>query len=187
MTLRSVCVFCGAQPGSDPRYVDLARRTGEVLAERDLTLVYGGGQVGMMGAVADAALEGGSEVIGVIPEALLDREVAHPGVTRLEVVDTMLQRKTRMVELSDAFVTLPGGLGTMDELFEVWTWSYLGYHDKPMGLLSVNGYFESLAVFLDHAMDEGFVRRAHHERMLVGSDPVELLNRLAEEKAVAQR
>lgn len=179
MSLTSICVFCGAQAGTDPRYVDLARRTGEVVAQRGLTLVYGGGQVGMMGAVADAVLEGGGEVIGVIPKALLDREVAHPGVTRLEVVDTMLERKTRMVELSDAFLTLPGGLGTMDELFEVWTWSYLGFHDKPMGLLSVNGYFEPLAKFLDHAMDEGFVRRAHHDRMLAGADPAELLDRLA--------
>lgn len=179
MTLRSICVFCGAQAGSRPEYVTLARRTGELLVERGLRLIYGGGQVGMMGAVADAVLAGGGEVIGVIPKALLDREVAHPGVTRLEVVDTMLERKTRMVELSDAFLTLPGGLGTMDELFEVWTWSYLGFHDKPFGLLSVNGYYEALAAFLAHAVEEGFVRREHHDRMWVAAEPGELLDRLA--------
>lgn len=179
MPIHSICVFCGARPGSNPQYVDLARRTGQALVERGLSLVYGGGRVGMMGAVADAVLEGGGEVVGVIPKALLDREVAHPGATRMEVVDTMLERKTRMVELSDAFLTLPGGLGTMDELFEVWTWSYLGFHDKPMGLLSVDGYYDPLAKFLDHAMDEGFVRREHHDRMFAGAEPGELLDRLS--------
>ncbi|MBF3199764.1 TIGR00730 family Rossman fold protein, partial [Pseudomonas aeruginosa] len=140
MTLRSVCVFCGASPGASPVYQEAAVALGRHLAERGLTLVYGGGAVGLMGTVADAALAAGGEVIGIIPQSLQEAEIGHKGLTRLEVVDGMHARKARMAELADAFIALPGGLGTLEELFEVWTWGQLGYHAKPLGLLEVNGF-----------------------------------------------
>ncbi|GGJ97990.1 LOG family protein [Pseudomonas matsuisoli] len=179
MTLRSVCVFCGANPGNDPSYKETAEALGRRIAERGLTLVYGGGKVGLMGLVADAAMAAGGEVIGIIPRSLQDAEIGHTGLTRLEVVDGMHARKARMAELSDAFIALPGGLGTLEELFEVWTWGQLGYHAKPMGLMDVGSFYDKLAGFLDHLVGEGFVRQPHRDMLQRGATPDELLDRLA--------
>ena len=148
------------------------------MAERKLTLVYGGGAVGLMGIVADAALAAGGEVIGIIPQSLKDKEIGHSGLTRLEVVDGMHARKARMAELSDAFIALPGGLGTLEELFEVWTWGQLGYHGKPLGLLEVNGFYSKLTSFLDHIVGEGFVREAHRDMLQMSDSPQTLLDAL---------
>ncbi|RQH86978.1 TIGR00730 family Rossman fold protein [Pseudomonas aeruginosa] len=179
MTLRSVCVFCGASPGASPVYQEAAMALGRHLAERGLTLVYGGGAVGLMGTVADAALAAGGEVIGIIPQSLQEAEIGHKGLTRLEVVDGMHARKARMAELADAFVALPGGLGTLEELFEVWTWGQLGYHAKPLGLLEVNGFYDPLLTFLDHLVDERFVRAEHRGMLQRGASPEALLDALA--------
>ncbi len=171
MSLTSVCVFCGANAGTDPAYTEAAKALGRALAERHLTLVYGGGAVGLMGLVADAALAAGGEVIGIIPQSLMDKEIGHKSLTRLEVVDGMHARKARMAELSDAFIALPGGLGTLEELFEVWTWGQLGYHGKPLGLLEVNGFYSKLTAFLDHIVGEGFVRAPHRDMLQVSESP----------------
>lgn len=179
MTLRSVCVFCGASPGASPVYQEAAVALGRHLAERGLTLVYGGGAVGLMGTVADAALAAGGEVIGIIPQSLQEAEIGHKGLTRLEVVDGMHARKARMAELADAFIALPGGLGTLEELFEVWTWGQLGYHAKPLGLLEVNGFYDPLLTFLDHLVDERFVRAEHRGMLQRGASPAALLDALA--------
>ncbi|KAF1065455.1 MAG: LOG family protein YvdD [Pseudomonas citronellolis] len=178
MTLRSVCVFCGASPGASPIYQQAAENLGRHLAESGLRLVYGGGAVGLMGMVADAALAAGGEVIGIIPQSLEDAEIGHKGLTRLEVVDGMHARKARMAELSDAFIALPGGLGTLEELFEVWTWGQLGYHGKPLGLLEVNGFFDPLLTFLDHLVQERFVRPQHRQMLQRGATPAELIDAL---------
>ncbi|MGE8466123.1 TIGR00730 family Rossman fold protein [Pseudomonas putida] len=180
MPVRSVCVFCGASIGANPAYREAAIALGQAIARRGLTLVYGGGAVGLMGVVADAAMAAGGEVIGIIPQSLLDAEVGHKGLTRLEVVDGMHARKARMAELSDAFIALPGGLGTLEELFEVWTWGQLGYHAKPLGLLDVNGFYEKLGGFLDHIVEEGFVRPAHRAMLLLGQQPDALLDGMNE-------
>lgn len=179
MTLRSICVFCGASPGANPVYAEAAAALGRELAQRGMTLVYGGGEVGLMGVVADAALAAGGEVIGVIPQSLQDSEIGHHGLTRLEVVEGMHARKARMAELADAFIALPGGLGTLEELFEVWTWGQLGYHGKPLGLLEVNGFYGKLIGFLDHLVDERFVRRQHRGMLQVRETPQDLLEALA--------
>ncbi|MCY1396243.1 LOG family protein YvdD [compost metagenome] len=179
MSLRAVCVFCGASTGNNPVYREAAIALGRTLAERKLTLVYGGGAVGLMGIVADAALAAGGEVIGIIPHSLKNAEVGHNGLTRLEVVDGMHARKARMAELSDAFIALPGGLGTFEELFEVWTWGQLGYHGKPLGLLEVNGFYNKLSGFLDHVVAEGFVREPHRAMLQMSESPLELLDQLA--------
>lgn len=176
MPVRSVCVFCGASTGVNPAYREAAIALGQAIAQRGLTLVYGGGAVGLMGIVADAAMAAGGEVIGIIPQALKDAEVGHSGLTRLEVVDGMHARKARMAELSDAFVALPGGLGTLEELFEVWTWGQLGYHAKPLGLLDVNGFYSKLGSFLDHVVEEGFVRQQHRAMLRLADSPAELLD-----------
>ncbi|KJK17860.1 TIGR00730 family Rossman fold protein [Pseudomonas sp. NPDC087612] len=175
MPVRSVCVFCGASTGVNPAYREAAIALGQAIAARGLTLVYGGGAVGLMGIVADAAMAAGGEVIGIIPEALKNAEIGHTGLTRLEVVDGMHARKARMAELSDAFVALPGGLGTLEELFEVWTWGQLGYHAKPLGLLDVNGFYSKLGSFLDHVVEEGFVRPQHRAMLQLADSPAELL------------
>ncbi|WP_277053002.1 TIGR00730 family Rossman fold protein [Zestomonas thermotolerans] len=180
MSLRSICVFCGASPGARPAYREAAEALGRGLAERGITLVYGGGAVGLMGLVADAALAAGGEVIGIIPQSLKDAEIGHPGLTRLEVVDGMHARKARMAELADAFIALPGGLGTLEELFEVWTWGQLGYHGKPLGLLEVEGFYARLRDFLDHLVTERFVRPQHREMLQIASAPAELIERLAQ-------
>ncbi len=179
MTLRSVCVFCGASPGASPVYQEAAVALGRHLAERGLTLVYGGGAVGLMGTVADAAMAAGGEVIGIIPQSLQEAEIGHKGLTRLEVVDGMHARKARMAELAGAFIALPGGLGTLEELFEVWTWGQLGYHAKPLGLLEVNGFYDPLLTFLDHLVDERFVRAEHRGMLQRGASPEALLDALA--------
>ncbi|ATP52326.1 TIGR00730 family Rossman fold protein [Pseudomonas putida] len=180
MLVRSVCVFCGASIGANPAYRDAAVALGQAIARRGLTLVYGGGAVGLMGIVADAAMAAGSEVVGIIPQSLLDAEVGHKGLSRLEVVDGMHARKARMAELSDAFIALPGGLGTLEELFEVWTWGQLGYHAKPLGLLDVNGFYEKLGGFLDHIVEEGFVRPQHRAMLLLGQQADALLDGMSE-------
>lgn len=186
MSLRSVCVFCGASTGVTPVYREAAVALGQAIAQRGLTLVYGGGAVGLMGIVADAALAAGGEVIGIIPVSLQRAEIAHPGLTRLEVVDGMHARKARMAELSDAFIALPGGLGTLEELFEVWTWGQLGYHGKPLGLLEVNGFYEKLTGFLDHVVGEGFVRPHHRAMLQVEAQPDALLTALEAWEPVVQ-
>ncbi|TWI52371.1 hypothetical protein IQ22_03514 [Pseudomonas duriflava] len=178
MSLKAVCVFCGAKNGTDPVYRETAEALGRALAERGLTLVYGGGAVGLMGVVADAALAAGGEVVGIIPQSLKDAEVGHKGLTRLEVVDGMHARKARMSELSDAFIALPGGLGTLEELFEVWTWGQLGYHAKPLGLLEVNDFYAPLAQFLDHLVSQGFVTAPHRQMLQVRQSAPELLDAL---------
>lgn len=183
MPVRSICVFCGASTGVNPAYREAAIALGQTIAQRGLTLVYGGGAVGLMGIVADAAMAAGGEVIGIIPQALKDAEVGHSGLTRLEIVDGMHARKSRMAELSDAFVALPGGLGTLEELFEVWTWGQLGYHAKPLGLLDVNGFYSKLGSFLDHVVDEGFVRPQHRAMLQLADTPTELLDVMARYQA----
>jgi len=178
MQMASVCVFCGSSPGDDPGFLTLARDLGEMLARREMTLVYGGGRVGLMGAMADAALAAGGQVIGVIPQLLLDKEVGHRGLTQLHVVRTMAERKLLMGALSDAFLTLPGGIGTMDELFEAWTWTQLELHDKPCGLLNYGGYYDALIEFLDHAVARGFLRPQFRAELIVDTNLAKLLDRL---------
>ena len=178
MSLTSVCVFCGASTGSNPAYREAAVALGEELARRKLTLVYGGGAVGLMGIVADAALAAGGEVIGIIPESLKSKEIGHNGLTRLEVVDGMHARKARMAELSDAFIALPGGIGTFEEFFETWTWRQLGYHDKPTGLLNQNGYYDALLGFLRHSVASGFMGESQMALIEVDPDWQNLLQTL---------
>ena len=172
--IRAICVFCGASSGRDPRYGAAAAATGEALARRGIRLVYGGGRLGLMGAVADAALAAGGEVVGVIPRGLVEREVAHRGLTEQRVVETLHERKALMAELSDAFIALPGGLGTLEELAEVVSWGQLELHAKPIGLLDVAGYFGPLETFLDHAVAEGFVAE-RHRRLLLRDDDLDRL------------
>jgi len=171
-----ICVFCGSSTGRSERYISAARSLGRLLAERDIGLVYGGASVGTMGALADAVLEAGGEVIGVIPEQLVDRELAHPGVSDLRVVADMHERKARMAGSADGFIALPGGAGTLEELFEVWTWAQLGLHAKPLGLLDVGGYYRPLLAFIDHMVAEEFLRDAYRDMLIVASDPAELLD-----------
>ncbi|HWV10788.1 MAG TPA: TIGR00730 family Rossman fold protein [Pseudomonas sp.] len=178
MTLRSICVFCGASPGAHPIYRQAAEALGRHLAEQGVRVIYGGGAVGLMGVVADAAMAAGGEVVGIIPQSLERAEIGHTGLTRLEVVDTMHSRKARMAELSDAFIALPGGLGTLEELFEVWTWGQLGYHSKPLGLLDVNGFYGKLGDFLDHLVQERFVRAEHRGMLQLSETPDDLLHKL---------
>jgi uncharacterized protein (TIGR00730 family) len=177
--VNSLCVFCGSNSGASPAYAEAATGLGRALVRRGLTLVYGGGQVGLMGVVADAALEAGGQVIGVIPEALATRELAHPRVTEMRVVSSMHERKALMSELSDGFLALPGGIGTLEEWFEVWTWSQLGFQPKPCGLFNVAGYYDHLLAFLDHMTGERFLTEAHRSMAIVDDDPERLLDRLA--------
>ena len=176
--IRSVCVFCGSSGGSRPAYAAAARQVGERLARRGLRLVYGGGRVGLMGAVADGALAAGGAVIGVIPEALMRRELAHAGLTELYVVASMHERKALMAEAADAFIALPGGYGTLEEFCEVLTWAQLGIHRKPIGLLNVAGYFDPLIAMLEHGIQSGFIRRGYLEPLLCSHEPDELISRL---------
>lgn len=179
--LRSLCVFCGSRSGTNPAFVASARELGRLLGERGIRLVYGGGSLGMMGAVADGCLEAGGEVIGVIPEFLMNLELGHRGVTRLEIVPDMLERKKRMAELSDAFITLPGGIGTLDELFEMLTWVRLGVHRKPNGLLNVDGFYDELITFCHTTQVEGgFISEANAKNLIVSTSIPELLEQLAE-------
>jgi uncharacterized protein (TIGR00730 family) len=172
--IRSICVFCGASTGRDPGYAAAAARTGEMLARRGIRVIYGGGRLGLMGTVAEAALAAGGEVVGVIPRGLVDRELAHPGLTELRIVGTLHERKAGMAELADGFIALPGGLGTLEELAEVLSWAQLDLHAKPIGLFDVGGYFGALETFLDHAVAEGFLAE-RNRRLLLRDDDLERL------------
>jgi uncharacterized protein (TIGR00730 family) len=180
----AVCVFCGSRGGVDPRYAAAARATGRLFAERDWTLVYGGGRVGLMGELADACLEAGGRVLGVIPQMLLDREVGHVGLTQLEVVGTLSERKQRMSGLSQAFLALPGGIGTLDELFEVWTWGQLHLQRKPCALLNTAGYYDPLLTFLNRTVAEGFLSPEHRAGLIDGPEPGPLLDRLVDQLSI---
>lgn len=174
----SVCVYCGSRSGDDAAFERAAHELGQAIGQRGWRLVYGGGRAGLMGSVADAALASGAEVVGVIPHALMGRELGHGGLTQLHVVDTMHERKRIMAEHSDAFVALPGGIGTFEELFEVWTWLQLGYHAKPVGLLNVARYYDSLLAFLDQSVARGFVPTAQRDLLQVSTGPGALLDRM---------
>lgn len=178
-TFSSVCVFCGSSAGFRPEYEQAARRLGERLAGGGATLVYGGGRTGLMGAAADAALAAGGRVVGVIPRALEEKEVAHRGLTRLHTVASMHERKALMAEMSDAFVVMPGGFGTFDEFCEILTWSQLGFHSKPCGLWNVAGYWDRLAAMFDHAATEGFLKPHHRALPLIDADLDSLFQRMA--------
>jgi uncharacterized protein (TIGR00730 family) len=173
-----LCVFCGSSPGARPAYGEAAEELGRLLVAEGIGLVYGGGKVGLMGRLADAVLAEGGEAIGVIPEALVAKEIGHPGLDDMRVVGSMHERKALMADLADAFVALPGGLGTVEELFEVYTWAQLGLHRKPCALLDVEGYYEGIATFLDHAVRERFVREDHRDMLIVEREPRVLLERL---------
>lgn len=176
--MKRILVFCGSSPGRRPEYTERGAELGRLLVERGLGVVYGGASVGVMGALADGALAAGGEVIGVIPKRLTELEIAHAGLSELHIVDTMHQRKALMHELSDAVIALPGGAGTLDELFELFTWSQLGLHRKPMGLLDVANYWQPLLAFLDHAVNERFLRSEHRDMLLVERDAGALIDRL---------
>lgn len=177
--MKSVCVYCGSNPGRRGAYRGAATALGETIARRGMKLVYGGASVGLMGAVADATLAAGGHVIGIMPRALVEKEIAHPSLSELHVVASMHERKQMMADLSDGFIALPGGIGTLEELFEVWTWAQLGHHDKPCGLLDISGYYEKLEAFLDHQVSEGFVHPAHRDILKVDADPDALLDAFA--------
>ena len=177
--MKAVCVFCGSNPGARPDYVAAAEATGRAIAKAGLTLVYGGASVGCMGALADAALAEDGRVVGVIPQALIDKEIAHKGLSSNIVTHSMHERKAKMAGMADGFIALPGGAGTMEEMFEVWTWGQLGLHEKPLGLLNVAGFFTPLVAFLDHQTGEAFMKREHRDMLLVGDDPAAMLERMA--------
>jgi uncharacterized protein (TIGR00730 family) len=170
-----ICVFCGSRSGNNDLYAQAARQTGRTLAERQIDLVYGGGRVGLMGEVADAALSAGGTVIGVMPRALVAREIQHTRLTQLHTVETMHERKAKMAELSDGFIALPGGAGTLEEIFEQWTWAQLGIHRKPCGFLNTNGYFDPLRKMIDQMAAEGFLLQKHAAMLLFGNDPAAMV------------
>lgn len=174
----SLCVYCGSRFGDRAEYKTAAEQTGRLIAQTGGRLVYGGGRVGLMGTVADAALAHGASVVGVIPDALMKREVGHPGVQDLHVVQTMHERKMLMADHSDAFLALPGGIGTMEEIFEMWSWQQLGYHDKPVGLLNVAGYYDALVAFIDEGLARAFISEQQHCALLVDDDLPRLVARL---------
>jgi len=175
--VKAVCVYCGSSLGSDPVYLEAAQDLARTLVAREIRVVYGGASVGLMGALADATLEAGGEVVGVMPQQLVDREIAHRGLTELHVVQTMHQRKALMAELSDAFVALPGGIGTLEELIEIFTWEQLGIHSKPLGVINTAGYYDGLAGFLDHAVEQGFQQPAQRAKLVLAADAEDLLAR----------
>jgi uncharacterized protein (TIGR00730 family) len=178
--LKNICVYCGSSSGNNPVYVKGAENLGKALAGSGIGLVYGGGKRGLMGAIADSALNAGGKVTGVIPQGLLDLELGHTGLTKLHIVKNMHERKALMAELSDAFIAMPGGLGTYEELFEVLSWSQLGLHKKPCGLLNINGFYNSMLQFLDKATEEGFIMAGHRAMLLSDADPDKLIDKLAE-------
>jgi uncharacterized protein (TIGR00730 family) len=181
--MKSICVYCGSSPGKMSEYSAAGRTLGRELVKRGLGLVYGGASVGIMGAVADAVLQEGGSVTGVIPKSLAKKEIAHHGLDELLVVDSMHDRKAKMAELSSGFVALPGGWGTLEEIFEVLTWAQLGFHDKPCGLLNICGYYDNLGVFLEHAMEQGFVREAYRPMIMIEDQATVLLDRFASYQA----
>ena len=178
--IHRICVFCGSNMGASEVYAEAARGLGRLFAKQGIALVYGGGSVGLMGEVADAVLSAGGEVIGVIPHALWAREVGHRGLTDLRIVETMHERKATMADLSDAFIALPGGLGTMEEIFEIWTWAQLGLHEKPLGFLDVGGFYAPLMAFLDSAVRARFVKEPHRSIAMIDNDAESLLQRFEE-------
>ena len=183
--MKSVCVYCGSNSGADPAFIAAARQAGQVIAGRGLTLVYGGGQVGLMGEIADAALAAGGRVEGVIPEFLALKEFAHMELSALHVVKSMHARKAKMVRLAQAFIALPGGIGTMEEMFEIWTWAQLGQHRHPVGLLNVNGYYDDLVAFLDKMTSQGFLAPNHRGALMVSDRVEDLLDQFAAYEAPA--
>ena len=176
--IKRLAVYCGSAEGVDPAFAEVARELGRTMVERDIDLVYGGGKLGLMGIIADAVLDSGGNVFGVIPDALVAHEVAHRGCTELHTVANMHERKAKMTELTDAFIALPGGIGTLDELFEAWTWNALGYHSKPFCLLNVNGFWDGLAGFMDHVRDSGFLSEARRIQLLKANTPGEAIDLL---------
>lgn len=180
--MKRICVFCGSKVGSTGLYREAARQLGRLMVERGLGLVYGGGSVGLMGVIADTVLAAGGEVIGVIPEMLATKELLHTGVRQMHVMASMHARKARMAELADAFIAMPGGFGTFEELLEMITWSQLGIHRKPVGLLNVAGYFDPLVQFIDHAISEGFIKPKHRQLIVVADQPAALLDQVAQHK-----
>lgn len=183
--MNRLAVYCGSATPADPRYIDTARLVGRTLAERGIGVVYGGGRLGLMGAVADGALRAGGEVIGVIPQALVDAEVAHRGLSALHVVETMHERKQRFTDLCDGFVTIPGGTGTMDELWEALSWAQLGYHAKPVGLLNTAGYYDPLIAFWERMGEVGFLRPQHRDLLIVDAALAGLLDKMAAHRPLA--
>ena len=181
--MKNICVYCGSNPGRLGAYADGARSLAKALVDRDLGLVYGGASVGIMGLIANSVLQLGGRAVGVIPEALKRKEIEHTGLTELHVTRSMHERKTLMAELSDGFIALPGGIGTLEEIFEVWTWAQLGFHAKPCGLLNVAGYYDGLTTFLDHTVAEQFVRPAHRSTLMVEPTADALLDRFASYQA----
>jgi len=175
---RSICVFCGSNPGVNPAYSEAAQALGAAMADANLRLVYGGGNVGLMGILADSVMHAGGSVVGVIPRFLANKELAHPGLTELHEVETMHERKSLMMKLSDAFVALPGGIGTLEEFFEVWTWAQLGLIQKPIGLLNIENLFDPMLQFLDSLVQQRFMKPIHHDLLVVASRPRELLTQL---------
>ena len=180
MNFQRICVFCGSNSGTNPAYRDTAVTMGRLLSERGIELVYGGGNVGLMGVLADAVLASGGKVIGVIPESLMAKEIGHHGLTDLRIVQSMHERKSLMADLSDGFIAMPGGFGTFEEFCEVVTWSQLGIHAKPCGLLNVNGYYDPLLELFDHAVREGFLRKENRRLVLEDRDPERLLKKMAD-------
>ena len=176
-TINTICIYCGSSSGRHETYDSAANALAEALVSRNIKLVYGGADIGLMGVVANQVLKLGGEVIGVIPKALALKEVAHKHLTQLHITESMHERKMMMAELSDGFIALPGGIGTLEELFEIWTWAQLGFHNKPCGLLNINGYYDSLIGFLDHVLAEQFVKKEHHALLLVETNPNTLLDR----------
>lgn len=177
--MKSLCIFCGSSPGQGEHYLTAARQLGQLLAQRGITLVYGGGSIGLMGAAANACMAAGGQVIGIIPRHLQRKEVGNPDLTTLHVVDSMHERKAMMADLSDGFIVLPGGIGTLEEFFEVWTWGQLGIHGKPFGVLDVGGYYQGLFSFLDGMVEQGFLKPAHRAMVRTATDPQSLLDALA--------
>lgn len=177
--MHRICVFCGSSTGTNPVYAEQAAALGKLLAEREIGLVYGGGKVGLMGVIADAVLAAGGEAIGVIPKHLMNVELGHTGLTELHVTEDMHERKAKMAELSDAFLALPGGVGTLEELAEMWTWAQLGLHGKPIGLVDVAGFFRPLRDFVDHLVTEGFLRPQHRDMVFIDAEPAVLLDAFA--------
>jgi uncharacterized protein (TIGR00730 family) len=177
--MKSICVYCGSNPGRQEAYSSAARDLAKSLVDRNLRLVYGGASVGIMGLIADSVLQLGGQAVGVIPDALVRKELAHTNLTELHVTQSMHERKTLMAELSDGFIAMPGGIGTLEEIFEIWTWAQLGFHRKPCGFLNIEGYFDSLTTFLDHAVAEQFVKKPHRSMLIVDSAPETLLDRFA--------
>lgn len=177
---KNICVFCGASEGTSPEYRLAAEQLGKTIANQNRRLIYGGGNKGLMGIIANAVLTNGGEVIGVIPERLVQAETAHHGITRLEVVENMHQRKARLSELADGFIAMPGGTGTLEEVFEVWTGMQIGYHEKPVALFNVSGFWQSLLNFLEHSVNEGFIRESFYQTLIVSDNNELILKRMDE-------